>query len=97
MEKESEKWATSVVRNRNVLLEEKQYFSPVSRSTDIIPSQMPIQPWQTISQTIFVYSVSFHLLAVMQDMVCVKFEVLPSVTTKITLFSHVASCSLVAT
>jgi len=24
MEKESEKWATSVVRNRNVLLEEKQ-------------------------------------------------------------------------
>lgn len=42
------------------------------------------------------YSVSFHLLAVMQDVECVKFEVLPSVTTKITLFSHVASCSLVA-
>jgi len=43
------------------------------------------------------YSASFHLLAVMQDVVCVKFEVLPSVTTKITLFSHVAPCSLVAT
>jgi hypothetical protein len=43
------------------------------------------------------YSISFHLLAIMQDVVCVKFEVLPSVTMKITLFSHVASCSLVAT
>jgi len=88
VEKESEKWATSVVRNRNVLPEEKQWFSPVSRSTtNIIPGQMSIQPWQTISQkNICSYSISFHLPAITQNAVCVKFEVLPSVTMKITLF-----------
>jgi len=51
LEKESEKWATSVVRNRNVLLEEKQYISPVS--TYIIPGQMSMQPCQTILQKTF--------------------------------------------
>jgi hypothetical protein len=54
LEKKSEKWAISVFSNRNVLLEEKQQFSPVSRSTTyIVPDQMTIQPWQTISQKIF--------------------------------------------
>ena len=49
------------------------------------------------TKNVFSYSTSFHLPAVMQDVVCVKFEMLPSVTTKITLFSRVVSCSLVAT